>query len=118
MIGGAIDVLVGRRVPPAGAVVAKMPDAVQRPMVHPVLLRYNAVGEEVPALVLQPKTWNKRAVVWVSPQGKQSLFNAETRSKLRAPIDRLLEAGMAVVGIDLFGQGEFTPDGKPMAPIA
>ena len=82
---------------------------------RPVLLRCNAAGEEVPALVLLPKPWNKRAVVWVSPRGKQSLLSSETRSKLRSPIERLLEAGTAVVGIDLFGQGEFTPDGKPMS---
>ncbi len=130
VVGGAIDVLFGRRVPAAGAVEAKTPDssgnsgnqvrlaqwqaAAGGVEVRPVLLQHKAAGEEVPAIVLVPKTWNKQAVLWVSPDGKQSLLAAGNRPGTREPIDRLLKAGMAVVGIDLFGQGELTPDGKPM----
>ena len=131
VVGGAIDALFGRRVPTAGAVEAKTPDnwansadrarlapwqtAAGGAEVRPVLLHDKAAGEEVPAIVLVPKHWNKQAVLWVGPDGKQSLWAAGDRAGLRKPIGRLLEAGTAVVGIDLFGQGECTSDGKPMA---
>ena len=77
-----------------------------------MLLRYADQGEEVPAIRLQPKSWNKRAVVWIDRLGKQSLFGPDGRP--RPAICKLLSAGTAVVGVDLFGQGEFTADGNPL----
>jgi hypothetical protein len=58
-----------------------------------------------------PKDCHRRAVSWVSRQGKQSLFDANGR---RVPaVQQLLDAHAAVLGLDLLGQGEFTADGKP-----
>ena len=115
VVGGAIDILIGRNVPPAGAIEAVKRQATDAgPLrIGRVLLRYKAEGEEVPAIVLEPKSWNKQAVVWIGKQGKQSLL--DSNGNPREPIRRLLASGMAVIGIDLLGQGEFTPDGSPVA---
>jgi hypothetical protein len=61
---------------------------------------------------LEPKKPNHVAVVWVDRNGKESLFDASGLP--RASVRRLLENGFVVIGADLFGQGEFTADGKPL----
>ncbi len=78
-----------------------------------MLLRHGAEGEELPAIVLEPKSWNKQAVIWIGRDGKQSLMDAEGNP--RGPVRRLLAAGMAVVGVDLLGQGESSIGGMPPA---
>lgn len=71
--------------------------------------------EQSPVVWLYPKeNWNKRAVIWLSPEGKAGLY-AEGGDALRAEVQALLAKGNAVCGIDLFQQGEFLPDGKPLA---
>ena len=80
------------------------------------LVRYPNKGEEIPVIGLMPPGFfrkpDKQVVIWIDPSGKQSLFGEEGNPK--PEIVRLLDGGMAVVGVDLFGQGEFTPDGKPL----
>jgi hypothetical protein len=63
---------------------------------------------------LHPKeNWNKRAVLWLSPAGKAGLFD-DGGVEPRAEVKKLLAEGNAVCGIDLFLQGEFLKDGKPV----
>lgn len=69
------------------------------------LIRNKSLSEELPAVLLQPKNWNGRAVIWLSEQGKGHLF-AEDGSP-NDDTKRLLEAGLAVIGVDLIYQGEF-----------
>jgi hypothetical protein len=52
-------------------------------------------------------------VIWVDSQGKQSLLAED--GKPRPGVQKLLDAGYDVVSADLFGQSEFTSDGKPLA---
>ena len=114
VIGGAVDVLVGRGLPAAGAIAAarcEESDLGDYTLTR-LLLRYADQGEEVPAVRLQPKRWNKRVVVWIDRLGKQSIFGSDGAP--RPAICKLLSAGTAVVGVDLFGQGEFTEDGNPL----
>jgi dienelactone hydrolase len=114
IVGGAIDVMIGRGLPEPAAVQAadlREQDLGQWRMAT-FLVRYAAEGEELPAVRLQPKSWNKRTVIWIDKAGKRSLFDEQGRP--RPAVRRLLSAGVAVVGVDLFGQGEFTADGKPM----
>ena len=115
VVGGAVDILIGRGVPGPGAIVVKQRQDMDRETfcLSTMLLRYGAEDEELPAMVLEPKSWNKQAVIWISKEGKQSLLDAEGNP--RGPVRRLLAAGMAVVGIDLLGQGEFSIGGKPPA---
>lgn len=69
--------------------------------------------EQVPAIWLFPKSqWNKRAVIWLSPMGKAGLYDAH--GKLVPEVKKLLADGNTVCGIDLFMQGEFLSDGKPI----
>ncbi len=115
VVGGAVDVMVGRSLPEAGAVelrAAGRDDLGDYVMLR-ALARYPAKGEEVPIIALGPRPWNNEVVVCVDPVGKQGLF--DQAGKPRPSVRKLLSAGTCVVGADLFGQGEFTPDGKPLA---
>jgi dienelactone hydrolase len=113
-VGGAWDVIIGRRLPPAGAITAKTSCAsnCRGLQLARFLLRYDAQGEETPALLLTPKAWNRTVVIWASREGKQSLFDAAGQPQ--PEVAKLLAAGNAVLGLDLVGQGEFTADGKPL----
>ena len=115
IVGGALDVMIGRRLPETGAIraVAVKPQEFGDYRLTGLLVRYAAQGEEVPLIRLEPKQWNKQVVLWIDPMGKQCLFGEDGTPK--PPVRRLLDAGMVVVGIDLMGQGEFTADGKPVA---
>jgi hypothetical protein len=139
-VGGAIDVMIGRTPPPAGAIAAvavsssggTFPFAVPPsgglpgesapnqalPTGQPyrlvkLLLGYSAEGEQAPAVLLSPKSAGKHAVVWIDPLGKQGLF--DNQGKLKPAVSKLLSSGRTVLGVDLFGQGEFTADGRPIA---
>ena len=115
VVGGAVDILIGRGVPGAGAIVVKQRQDTERGTfrLSRMLLRHAAEGEELPVIVLEPITWNKQLVIWISKEGKQSLLDAAGNP--RGPVRRLLKAGMAVAGADLLGQGDFSIDGKPWA---
>jgi len=115
IVGGAIDVLIGRGLPDSAAVTSSKPEESQIGdwTLSKFLVRYAAEGEEVPAVRLQPKSWNRRVVIWIDKTGKQGLFGADGKPK--PAVEKLLKAGVAVVGVDLFGQGEFTADGRPLA---
>lgn len=71
-------------------------------------------GAELPMLeILPPKLGTgKDVVLWLDERGKAGLFS-ET-GEVRAEVCRLLEAGYGVLGVDLFEQGEFLPDGQPI----
>ncbi len=115
VVGGAVDILIGRGLPAPGAIVVKQRQDTDRGTfrLSNMLLRHAAEGEELPAIVLKPKSWNKQLVIWISKEGKRSLLDGQ--GKPREPVGRLLAAGMAVVGVDLLGQGDFSIDGKPWA---
>ncbi len=119
VVGGALEAMIGRTVPPKGAVRAGR-DRFEHSgpyVVGKALLRYEAKGEEIPSITIFPEDTKgdlRRVVIWIDPVGKQGLFNSD--AKPREEVCKLLaEGGTAVVGIDLVGQGEFTPDGKPWA---
>jgi hypothetical protein len=115
IVGGAIDVLVGRRLPAAEAIEARQTrESTLGPWQMETMVLHNVPQHEaVPAVVLRPKSWNRHAVVWISREGKQALF--DEAGGPRPAIARLLAGGVAVVGVDLLGQGEFTADGRPWA---
>jgi len=77
-----------------------------------LLIGSESLGEQVPAVLLEPKDWNKKVAIWVSTQGKDGAFTAA--GDPAAAVRELLDGGMAVLAIDLFGQGEFTEEGKPI----
>jgi dienelactone hydrolase len=111
VVGAALDVLIGRRVPPAGAVSREKVDKKDAGdwWRFKDLLRHR--GEELPVLTFHPKkaAWNGKVVIWVDGAGKAGLFGADGGP--RAEVKRLLESGTAVLGADLLHQGEFLAGG-------
>ncbi len=113
LIGGGLDIVIGRGLPDAGAqefeLVSKTDRGDYREMGG--WLRHRTAGEELPIVFLHPETWNGQVVIWVDPQGKQGLWQAEpAETKLIPAVQQLLAAGTSVVGVDLLFQGEFLAD--------
>ena len=115
IVGGAVETMIGRGLPPPGELEAAYSQSHDfgGGRITSFLLRYPAYGEELPAVRLDPQTWNQRTVIWIDRSGKQALWTAS--GGLRLGVRRLLDKGFAVLGADLLGQGEFTADGKPLA---
>ncbi len=79
--------------------------------------------ESLPIIFLIPSpqgttdTDNSRPVaVWPHVDGKRGLWiqEGERRGELRDDVRSLLQEGVTVVGVDLFLQGEFLPEGKKL----
>lgn len=76
------------------------------------LLRNESLRQELPLVLLAPKNWNRRAIIWLTAKGKAGLFGEDGQ-----PIPeckQLLDAGNLVVGVDLLLQGEFNSGGDDM----
>lgn len=76
------------------------------------LLRNTSYHEELPAVFCYPKQWNGDTVIWLSDEGKAGLYGAD--GKLKPPVQKLVDAGATVLGVDLLFQGESLADGKPL----
>ena len=63
----------------------------------------DARGEEVAIEWLHPVDARGDAVIWLDPAGKPGL--RDERRQLRPAVQRLIEAGVAVIGADLYLQG-------------
>jgi len=72
------------------------------------LIANETFGEALPTCTLDPVKASGQMVIWLSETGKNGLF--ATDGKPRAEVQRLLDAGASVIGIDLFMQGEFLAD--------
>jgi hypothetical protein len=114
-VGGAIDVIVDRQLPKAASI-----EAVQRAARDlgqwqelSVLIRNAPEQEELPAVILRPKTWNRRTVVWLDERGKASLYGDDDQPVAAAR--RLLASGAAIIAPDLLYQGEFLAAGQSLA---
>jgi dienelactone hydrolase len=113
VVGGAFDVLIGRELPEAASVeLVKIKDE-ERPecVVTTALIQNLPNREQLPVVMLKPKSWNKQVVIWTDGAGKSVLRNG---SELRPAAKNLLDAGAAVIGVDLLYQGEFLTDGRPV----
>ena len=80
------------------------------------LINNKTSKESIPAIFFYPKdSWNKRVVIWLNELGKSGLYkNGANSSELKEDVLNVLSQGTAVCGIDLFMQGEFLKDGKPI----
>jgi len=114
-VGGAVDVMVGRGLPPQSSLTVLWPRVrdLGAMRLRTFLLAHPQAGEMLPVISLEPKTPPQRVVVWIAREGKQALF--EPSGQPREAIGRLVARGAVVLCADLFGQGEFTPDGLPLA---
>ncbi len=143
LVGGAIDVIIGRNLAEAGDVVFKETEKSESAAYQQSLglLRNETYQEEIPAVLLRPSSWKGKTVLWIDAQSKSGLYDQrpltaesaesaerkiETKNSaisadsavkeetLRPEIRMLLDAGVEVLGIDLLYQGEFLADGKPI----
>jgi dienelactone hydrolase len=114
VVGGAVDVMIGHGLPRPGAVRAQRlsSQSDDQGTVSHLLLENAEQGEQVRVVEVRPKTWNQQVVLWIDVAGKQAIFGSDGLPK--PAVRKLLDAGMAVIAIDLFGQGESTADGKPL----
>lgn len=117
VIGGAFDVLIGRRAP-KGSEIEWTPSFRRERADHNLtagVLRLGTRGEEIPVIVLSPREdLNGEVVVWIHPRGKSSLFDSMGRPW--SSVRKLLEEGFTVVSADLLLQGEFVSSGSPARP--
>jgi hypothetical protein len=115
VVGGAAEAILGRGLPAKNDLeFAKTEEQETDSYLRFAgLLKNMPRGEEVPIVFLHPRKWNGRVVLWLSDQGKAALF-AEDGSPA-ADIQRLTDAGISVVGVDLLFQGEFLADGQAPA---
>jgi dienelactone hydrolase len=117
-VGGAVDVIIGRNLAESGAVEWAERASQERDGFVQVtgVLRNTTHREELPVVILRPAQKPRRAVLWISGEGKAGLFapGAGRDSQPKPEIQRLLGAGFAVVGADLLYQGEFLADGQPV----
>ncbi|MBN2291702.1 MAG: acetylxylan esterase, partial [Pirellulales bacterium] len=118
VVGGAIDTIIGRRLPEKVTmqIVGGKEEELGNYRLSRLLIQNKVEKEELPAVMLKGKKTSddpKKFVIWIDPQGKAALF--DEAGQPIAPVRKLLDAGRTVLGVDLYGQGEFTKDGKPIA---
>ena len=75
------------------------------------LIDYETEKEQVPALFYYPANWNGEVAIWLSNKGKAGLYNGTATSPMD-PVRKMVGEGIAVMGLDLFMQGEFLTDGE------
>jgi len=78
------------------------------------LLRNASRDEEIPVVFLKPNEAKHHTVIWTHQEGKAGLFERGSELAVKPEIRKLLDAGVAVAGVDLLYQGEFFKDGKPL----
>jgi len=100
--------LIGRRAPGFKEITREKVDEFKRESHIEFLdiLRLKEHGEVLPVLSLYPKKkWNGKVQVVLTGEGKAGLYRAD--GELGFAARDMLAAGSAVVGVDLFQQGEF-----------
>lgn len=112
LIGGAWDVLIGRKLPEKDDFSQDNKDKSEGEdlLKFRTLVRLKKYGEEIPTLFFLPRNWNKHVAVWVTDDGKASALKPDGSPK--AEIQKLLDAGVSVAIPDLLYQGEFLADGQ------
>jgi dienelactone hydrolase len=117
IIGGALQVMIGRELPVAGSTsvregVESRTDGLTK---REGYIRIGKYEEEVPTVLLVPGNWNREVVLWIDGAGKSQLFESDGRP---VPVIRTLTSrGYAVLSADLYLTGDFTADGKPVAEM-
>jgi cephalosporin-C deacetylase-like acetyl esterase len=116
VVGGAMQTLIGRRIPDSQDVQRKKYEKLTRAgfLLFEDTLRLTTHNEELPIISLYPKStkWNGQVVIWIDGHGKSGMFN--DAGQLRGEIRRLVDGGYSVVGADLLYQGEFRSGGQPL----
>jgi dienelactone hydrolase len=117
IVGGGLDVVIGRKLPDARQLEYNQTIKEDRDTYLEMagllnLTTADGKKEQLPIVFLYPKDWNKKVVIWIDPRGKAALFNDD--GPISDPVKKLMRAGTCVVGVDLMSTGEFLADGKPL----
>jgi len=116
-LGGAVEVMIGRTLAGAGLVEwHPSTEQVRDGYVERTgLVRNTTHREELPVVWLVPENarGNGRTVVWLDDTGKSALFASD--GSLKPAVRQLVKQGTAVLGVDLFFQGEFLAGGQPLS---
>jgi len=117
VIGGALEVMIGRSLPSAGSTHFEKSDEISRNgfLEFKGVLSLKSHGEELPTVFLLPQNWNKQVVLWFDLKGKNQLFAADGQPNKQ--ISRLVNAGFAVASPDLYLTGDFTDDHEPVSQM-
>lgn len=112
--GGGIDAILGRGLPGKGEVEWKnLKETPQGDAVRFLGVLTNKVrGEELPVLFFLPKNWDRQVVIWLSEQGKSGLVKDD--GSPTPEVQKLIDAGVSVCGVDLLFQGESLGNGSPV----
>lgn len=113
--GGAFDVILGRNFADAGNLKWVMAHKNDRGTWIQMdgIIRNETYTNELPAVFCYPKQWNGKTVLWLTPEGKQGLFTSD--GALMPDLQKVVDGGATLFGVDLLYQGEFLSDGKPLA---
>ncbi|MBL8811150.1 MAG: acetylxylan esterase [Planctomycetaceae bacterium] len=116
VVGGALDVMIGRALPETGSTEFEKVAENQRDgfIEFTGLLKLKARGEVLPTVYFLPSNWNRQVVLWIDGEGKKKAYDGDKPS---AEIMKLIKAGYAIGAIDLYLTGDFTDDGKPVAQM-
>jgi hypothetical protein len=116
VVGSALRAMVADRLPEKVEVAPNSFQEEKRDgfVIHRALLTRPGSGEQVPAAGLVPGDFNKTVVLWIHPDGKGSMFQAD--GKPVTAVQQLLDKKMAVLGVDLFMTGDFVQPGRPEPP--
>jgi dienelactone hydrolase len=109
------DVVLDARDPaPSGSIAWVIKDKLDRGgwIQMTGLLRNGSRHEEIPVVFCHPKQWNNKTVVWLTSEGKSGLYAAD--GSLIPAVQKLVDGGSTVVGLDLLHQGESSVDGQPL----
>lgn len=114
VVGGALEVMIGRGLPAAGSVEYEKLTEEDRGdwLEYTAKLKLAKFGEELPALFLYPKNWNQKVVLWIDGHGRTHVMD---NGKPIPAVQKLVKAGFAVGSIDLLYTGAFTENGEPIA---
>ncbi|MCA9075671.1 MAG: acetylxylan esterase [Planctomycetaceae bacterium] len=115
VIGGAWETILGRTLDVVGEIEFELTSKEEKDgyLLMTGLVTHTSKGEQIPAVFFYPgENWNGRVALWFTDDGKSRLISGDKPHQL---VQKMLDAGIAVVSADLFGQGEFNPEGKPPA---
>ncbi len=113
-VGDALEVVIGRTLDSAGATEWEMLKKTDRGSWIEMtgLIKNKTYGEELPAVFCYPKQWRGTTTVVLSPEGHGALYAGG--DALRPDLRKLVEGGVTLLGVNLFQQGDFRPDGRPL----
>lgn len=106
VIRPAAEVLIGRTFATAGEVQWKLADEQDHDTYtqQTGTLRNTSHGEQVSVLWLRPRQWDGRVVIWLDDAGKAAVCSDD--GKVNPAVMELVRGGAAVLGADLFLQGD------------